>query len=119
MQGQDWEPVVLRKQGQDRGLGQDSTKFGRHRPTGPSHAQKLDENTENYKDHKRVPKLLADAIRQRRVELKLTQEQLAQRVNVRSGIINDIESQRGVYESTVIEKIKRVLMITNKSLGLL
>jgi ribosome-binding protein aMBF1 (putative translation factor) len=108
MFSQDWEPVVLRKQGNNLG----------HRPTGPSHSQKLDENTENYKDHKRVPKLLADAIRQRRIDLKITQDQLAKKVNVRTVVVNDIESQRGVYDSPTIERIKRVLGITNKSIGL-
>lgn len=104
---QDWETVVLKKKEQVSG-----------QVSGRTHAQKLDENTENYKDHRRVSKVLADAIRQKRIEIKLTQEQLAQKVNVRAGIVNDIESQRGVYDSVTVEKIKRVLGITNKSLGL-
>jgi ribosome-binding protein aMBF1 (putative translation factor) len=108
MQGQDWETVVLKKKKPEQ------VKTGL--PRGPTHAQKLDENTENYKDHKKVQKTLADAIRQRRIELKLTQEQLAQKVNVKVNIVNDIESQRGVYDSPTIEKIKRVLGITNKNL---
>ena len=105
---QDWEPVVLKKKKPEQ------VKTGL--PRGQTHAQKLDSNSENYKDHKKVPKVLADAIRQRRIELKFTQEQLAQKVNVRTAIINDIESKRGVYDSPTIEKIKRVLGITNKNL---
>lgn len=115
---QDWTPVVFTKkkkgEAEKRGVGQNQG-FGR--VLGPTHAQKLDENTENYKDHKKVPKALADAIRKNRLELKLTQDELAKKVNVRAGIINDIESQRGVYDFKVIEKIKRVLGITNKSLA--
>lgn len=118
---QDWETVVFRKKEQStvvqkRVLGQGSV-LGQGIVLGPTHAQKLDSNSENYKDHKKVPKVLADAIRKRRIELKMNQEQLAQRVNVRSGIVNDIESQRGVYDSVTIEKIKRVLEITNKNLS--
>jgi ribosome-binding protein aMBF1 (putative translation factor) len=108
---QDWEPVVLTKKKSG------DLSVGPKRVLGPTHAQKLDENTENYKDHRKVPKVLADAIRQRRIELKMTQEQLAQKVNVRAGVVNDIESQRGVYEAPTVEKIKRVLGITNKILG--
>lgn len=118
---QDWETVVFRKKEQStfvqkRVLGQGRV-IGQGRVLGPTHAQKLDSNSENYKDHKKVPKVLADAIRKRRIELKLTQEQLAQKVNVRTVIINDIESQRGVYDSVTVEKIKRVLGITNKNMG--
>ncbi len=108
---QDWEPVIFQKKKKEH-------VSGPKRVQGPTHAQKLDENTENYKDHKKVPKALADAIRQKRIEIKLTQEQLAQKVNVRTSIINDIESQRSVYDSVTVEKIKRVLGITNKNIGL-
>lgn len=104
---QDWEPVVFTKK---------KVEKGSSIPRGPTHAQKLDENTENYKDHKKIDKKLADAIRKKRIELKLTQEQLAQKVNVRAGIVNDIESQRCIYDSVTVEKIKRVLGITNKSI---
>lgn len=104
---QDWEPVVFTKKVEKKGS----------IPRGPTHAQKLDENTENYKDHKRVTKKLADAIKQKRIELKMTQEQLAHKVNVRAGVVNDIESQRCIYDAATIEKIKRVLGITNKSIN--
>lgn len=106
---QDWTPVVFKKD-----KSKDLEKKG---PKGPTHAQKLDENTENYKDHKKIPKALADAIKQKRIEMKLTQDQLAKKVNVRAGIVNDIESQRGIYDHVTIEKIKHVLGITNKSLA--
>ena len=106
---QDWEPVIFQKKKKEQTIGP-------KRVQGPTHAQKLDENTDNYKDHNKVPKILADTIRQKRIEIKLTQEQLAQKVNVRTAIINDIESQRGVYDSVTVEKIKRVLGITNKSM---
>lgn len=110
-QQQDWTPVIFNKK-KPRGVDDSLPK----KVMGPTHAQKLDENTENYKDHKKVPKILADAIKQKRVELKLTQDELAKKVNARAGVVNDIECQRGVYDSVTMEKIKRVLGITNKSL---
>lgn len=110
---QDWEPVVLTTTAKKKKEAEDVRL-----PKGPTRAQKLDANTEGG-SHKKIPKVLADAIRARRTELKLTQDQLAQRVNVRANVVNDIESQRGVYDSSVVEKIKRVLGITNKSLGIM
>lgn len=103
---QDWTPVVFKKKSESEPKG----------PKGPTHLQKLDENSENYKDHRKIDKVLADAIKQKRIEMKLTQEKLAQKVNVRSNVINDIESQRGVYDTNVIERVKRVLGITKKNM---
>lgn len=102
---QDWKPVVFKK-----------NKEIQKKPSGPTHVQKLDENTENYKDHKKIPKILADSIRQKRLDLKMTQEELAKKINVKANIVNDIESQKCIYDSKVIENIKRVLGITNKSI---
>lgn len=104
---QDWTPVVFKKKN-------DSEKTKKY--SGPTHLQKLDEHSENYKNHKKVSKVFADAIKQKGNQLRMTQEQLAQKVNVRSNIINDIESQRGNYDHVVIEKIKRVLGITKKNI---
>lgn len=105
---QDWTPVVFKKV--------KGTPLEKKGPRGPSHLQKLDENSENYKDHRKVDKALSDAIKQKRIEMKLTQDQLAQRVNVRGNVINDIEAKRGVYDSSVVERIKRVLGITKKNI---
>lgn len=119
---QDWEPVVFRNKSRDLGKASALDKSvlldnRPRKPSGPTHAQKLDQNTENYKDHKKIPKVLADAIKQKRIDMKITQEDLAKKVNVRSGLVNDIESQRCVYDPVTIEKIKRVLGITNKTLA--
>ena len=103
---QDWTPVVFKKKSESEPKG----------PKGQTHFQKLDENSENYKDHKKIDKVLADAIKQKRIEMKITQEQLAQRVHVRSNVINDIEAQRGIYDSGVMERIKRVLGISKKNM---
>ncbi len=87
-------------------------------PRGPTREQKLTgDQGENYKDHRKIPRELAEAIRSARISLKLTQEQLAKQINVRPVIINDIEAQRGTYDHVVIERIKRVLKIRVVSTG--
>lgn len=103
---QDWTPVVFKKK----------DNLEKKGPRGPTHIQKLDQNSENYKDHRKIEKSLADTIKLRRIELKLTQEQLAQKVNVRANVMHDIEAQKGVYDSVVIERVKRVLGITKKNM---
>lgn len=107
---QDWTPVVFKKKEEKKG------PKGQGRVLGPTHLQKLDENSENYKDHKKIQKILADSIKQKRIELKLTQEQLAQKVNVRANVIHDIEIQKGIYDSVIMERIKKVLGITKKNM---
>jgi ribosome-binding protein aMBF1 (putative translation factor) len=104
---QDWEPVVFTKKPK-----KDETKKGY---SGPSRTQKLDENKESFDDHKKIQKGLADAIKSARIQLKMSQGQLAKQVNVRSNIINDIEAQRGIlYDHVVMNKIKKVLGIKYK-----
>ena len=104
-QHQDWEPVVFIKPKKDE------KKKGY---SGPSHIQKLDENKDAFDDHKKIQKGLADAIKNARIQLKITQDQLAKQVNVRSNVINDIEAQRGIYDNVVMNKIKKILGIKYK-----
>lgn len=107
---QDWTPVVFKKKEEKKG------PRGQGRVLGPTHLQKLDENTEHYKDHRKIDKALADSIKQKRIELQMTQEQLAQRINVRANVIHDIEAQKCIYDTLVIERVKRVLGITKKNM---
>ena len=104
MFGQDWEPVVFHKINPD-----DKPK---HRPHG---IQKVDKNREGF-DHRGVPKDLADRIQTRRIELELTQVQLAQKINERPSIVNDIECCRGVYNHIHVNKILKALNLTLKQI---
>lgn len=100
MQGQDWEPVVLRKK--------IATEI-RPRSAPPTvQKRKLDQNLEGF-DHKKVSKAIADAIQQKRLELGLTQAQLAQKINEKPAIVNDVENCRGVYNHVHVNKILKAL----------
>jgi putative transcription factor len=104
-QGQDWEPVVFKKK-----------KLDEKKPhVEVSPLKKFDENKESF-EHKKIPKALADAVKNARVSKSLTQDQLAKSVNERPCIVNDIENARGVYDHTKINKVLRALGLSLKNI---
>jgi putative transcription factor len=103
---QDWEPVVIRTKKEAKVQS----------PPPPSQIpKKLDQNLEGF-DHKKVPKQIADAIQRRRIELKLTQTELANKINEKPVIVNDVENCRGVYNHIHINKILKALGLTLKQI---
>jgi ribosome-binding protein aMBF1 (putative translation factor) len=96
---QDWTPVVFKKK-------EPPVK----RPP-PESQKKVERNLEELK-HKTIPKYVSDAISKKRLELKMTQTQLAQKINERPSVVNDIENGKGVYNSTHVNKILRALGLT-------
>lgn len=52
---------------------------------------------------------LARRIQQSRVSKSLTQNQLAQKLNIKPAIINDYEQGKGIPDNAVITKLERVL----------
>lgn len=100
MFSQDWEPVVFRKKKVDETI-----------PKVVHGIRKVEQNRESF-EHKHVPKELADRIQKKRIELKLTQAQLAQKINERPSVVNDIENCRGVYNHVHVNKILKTLNLT-------
>lgn len=80
---------------------------------GPRGTPKILGDQEVFK-HKHIPKSLTDRIRQRRIEMKLTQDQLAQKINVRPSIVKNIESCIGPYDHVNINKILKAVGLTLK-----
>jgi ribosome-binding protein aMBF1 (putative translation factor) len=78
---------------------------------------KLDDNKEVF-IHKTIPKEIADAIKNARVEQKLTQVALAQRINEKVNVVQDVESMKGVYNHMIINKLLRSLGLSLKSIRL-
>jgi putative transcription factor len=95
---QDWTPVVFKKK-KDEEL---------KKTPPPLSQRKVEKNLEEFK-HKTIPKNISEAISKKRIELKLTQAQLAQKINERPSVVNDVENGRGVYNSTHINKMLRAL----------
>lgn len=97
---QDWEPVVFV-----------SKKKAQTPAPPPPPAPK---NIETGDDLKKVPGTYARAIREKRTEMKLTQEKLAKSINERTSVVNDIENARGTYDHVVMNKILRALGLSRK-----
>ena len=62
-------------------------------------------------DIKEVPKEIAKQVQQARNEHKLTQEQLAKKVQENVSAIRDLENATGVYNPKIVEKIERTLNV--------
>ncbi len=71
---------------------------------------KLDNETESF-EVKKVSLSLSRQIQQARLSNKITQKELAQRINVSNKIINDYESGKAIPDNAVKMKIQRALGI--------
>lgn len=98
MFAQDWEPVVFKK------------KKLEDKPKGPSGALPhiLREDPDEFR-HKTVSKELSKVISSKRIKLGLTQDQLAQKLNMQPIVVRDIEACRGPRNSVAINKILNFL----------
>lgn len=105
---QDWEPVILRKK-----KNVETEKV--LRSTKPITTKKVEKNLEDFR-HKMVPKNISEAISKKRLELHMTQSQLAQKINERPSVVNDIEKGTVVYNHVHVNKILRALGLTLSSI---
>lgn len=111
---QDWNTVVFRNVKQP--INQPTKTILKTKDT--TSIKKLDDNPETF-DVRRVDKELADAIKNKRCELKMTQVVLAQKVNEKPNVIQEVETMKAVYNHVVINKILKALglnlrMVRNK-----
>ena len=88
-----------------------------HLKTVSSGNHKLDDNREDFQ-HKKIPKEIADAVKNKRIEFKMTQAQLAQRMNEKVNVVQDIESMKGVYNHVLVNKALKALGLSLKQVGL-
>lgn len=127
-QGQDWEPVVIRKKGPAPGSSakdpkslaaairsgaqvETVQKFGagtNKRGGGPSNAQKLENDTENL-SHERVSSELKKMIQQARLAKKMTQAQLGNAINEPPKTVQEYENGKAIPNNQVLGKIERAL----------
>ncbi|CEL92813.1 unnamed protein product [Vitrella brassicaformis CCMP3155] len=77
-----------------------------HQPV--SNAKKLEEETENFK-HDRVSHDFAKALQQARLDKKLTQAELAQRINEKASVINEYEAGKAIPNPQILSKLRRVV----------
>lgn len=112
---QDWEPIVLRNTATNKYLSQNTS---RPQTATVSHAtnksawkieQQVDSTTGKPLTY--VSKEDAQKIIQGRIALKLTQKDLASRVNMQLKDIADIENCKAIENKTVLSNIKRAINI--------
>ena len=60
---------------------------------------------------KTIPKEIATQVAQARTEAKITQEQLAKKIQEKVSFIKELESANGVYNPKIVEKIEKVLNV--------
>ena len=102
---QDWKPVVLTKNG--------------HKPTektiSKTSKQLSQEESKNRKleNEEYVPKFVSQVLSKsfiaKRTQMKLTQKQLAQKVNMDVKIISEIENGKRIFNNSEILKCEKVL----------
>lgn len=97
---QQWEPVVLRKD---------------KKPETVKHVEGFKKKTILDSNEPEAPKIIslsaAKQIQQARSAMKLTQEQLAQKICVKKNTIQDYESGKVVPERAILNRLNRVLNI--------
>lgn len=115
MNHQDWKPVILRKTKEqlqkDRKV-QKEKVLNTKRPNSNSistNLKKLD--GDEIKPTKYVPKETAKLIQQARTLKKMSQQDLANKLNVKKNIINDLESGKMILNKSFLAKVKRTLGI--------
>ncbi len=105
MDHQDWKPVILRK---DKKPEKVTQKVVKPKNTQSAYMKKL-ENEDvkiQYMD-KSISKKIAEA----RTQLKMTQQDLANKLCVKKYIINDLESGKILKNDKVIRKALNILRI--------
>eukprot|EP00478_Filoreta_tenera_P003143 GABV01003305.1.p1 GENE.GABV01003305.1~~GABV01003305.1.p1 ORF type:complete len:155 (+),score=56.74 GABV01003305.1:107-571(+) len=71
-------------------------------------ARKIDEETADFR-HAEIPTAFKVALMKARTDKKLTQAQLAQRLNIRQSVIADYESGRAIPDPALVSRMQRVL----------
>ena len=92
---QDWEPVILRK------------------PKPAVVISKPEKQPDlETKRIKKYSKELADAMIKARCTMRISQAELAKRCNVVPGVINEMETHKGIYNAEITNKVLKVLKIS-------
>eukprot|EP01018_Ginkgo_biloba_P024046 Gb_25036 [translate_table: standard] len=124
---QDWEPVVLHRRPQKASEARDTKavnaairagaqvqsvkKFdgGQNKKVAPSlNARKLEEETEPASLQK-VSTEVRHAIQKARLDQKLSQAELAKRINERPQVVQEYESGKAVPNQLILSKMERAL----------
>lgn len=73
--------------------------------------RKVDEETESFR-HQRVSYDFKTALQRARQAKKMTQAELAQKLNVKPSIVSDYETGRAIPDPQLVARMNRVLGVT-------
>lgn len=110
---QDWNVVVFKKKDIKAGNNNGDVSKKVSYAECPVSIKKLDEDREEF-NHKKITKDIADTIKSKRIELKLSQSDLAKKINEKPNVIQEVESMKGIYNHILLNKIARALGISLK-----
>jgi putative transcription factor len=99
MDNQDWKPLTFHKQPPKSNKTQNQLQ---------QKGTKLDNENENF-THKKLDTSFKVAMQKARLNAKVTQKDLATRLNVKSTVINSYENGSCVPNNDFIVKIERIL----------
>lgn len=125
---QDWEPIVLQKRGQKASESRDPKAVNEALRSGAAvesvkkhnagsnkgdpgpglNARKLEEDTEGG-EHEKVSTDVKVAIQKARLAAKLSQAQLAQKINEKEQVVKEYENGKAIPNQQVLGKLERVL----------
>lgn len=72
-------------------------------------AKKLEHDNESVGDQERIPHLLATTIQQARSAKGMTRQELAQKLNVKTGVIAEYETGKAVVDHKLLQRMSTVL----------
>lgn len=109
---QDWTPVILRKAAPKQPLVVKGSTIKSH----PNTQQKvITKETDDVTPPKTFTKEFGLKVQQARAIKKLTQKELAIKINKQVALINDIERGIAIYDGIIVDKLNRILELKKDS----
>ena len=100
MDGQDWKPIVMNKKKIIKKNVKQNENLQR--------INKIENETENF-NHKKLDISFKKAFQQARLKEKLSQKDLASRLNVKPSVINSYENGTCIPNNNFISSLERIL----------
>ena len=114
MNHQDWKPIILKKNSETKKTKNTiltcKNNLNNNQVINTDiNLKKLDKDDIVKIDY--VPKEISKKIQQARLNYKMSQEALANKLNIKKNVINDLESGKLKYDKAFVNKVNKILKI--------